>query len=46
MTLKIAQKNDVENLDFKRLLKMGATFALIHILLSVAYLPILIFFSS
>ncbi|MFW9827554.1 MAG: SLC13 family permease [Candidatus Thorarchaeota archaeon] len=46
MTLKIAQKNDVENLDFKRLLKVGATFALIHILLSVAYLPILIFLSG
>ncbi|MFW9988562.1 MAG: SLC13 family permease [Candidatus Odinarchaeota archaeon] len=38
MTLKIAQNNAVENLDFKRLLKVGAIFALIHIFLSIVYL--------
>jgi Na+/H+ antiporter NhaD/arsenite permease-like protein len=46
MTLKIAQNHDVENLNFRRLLKVGATFAIIHILLSIGYLSLLsIFFS-
>ncbi|MBN1802655.1 MAG: hypothetical protein JW891_14180 [Candidatus Lokiarchaeota archaeon] len=44
MTLKIAQNNGVENLDFKRLLKTGASFAILHILLSILWLPILILF--
>ncbi|MGV9173885.1 MAG: SLC13 family permease, partial [Promethearchaeia archaeon] len=44
MTLKIAQKNNVENLNFKRLLKTGATFAGIHILFSMGYLFLLTFF--
>jgi len=44
MTLKIAQNNAVENLNFKRLLKVGATFAIIHIILSIGYLSILVFF--
>ncbi|TFG01226.1 MAG: hypothetical protein EU542_07325 [Promethearchaeota archaeon] len=43
MTLKIAQKNDVENLNFKILLKYGAMFAFIHIILSIGYLFILVF---
>ncbi|MFX0132447.1 MAG: SLC13 family permease [Candidatus Hodarchaeota archaeon] len=42
MTLKIAQDNDVENLNFKRLFKMGLTFAIFHILLAVGYLFILV----
>ncbi len=46
MTLKIAQNNDVENLNFKRLLKVGATFAIIHIILSIGYLALLSFFFS
>ncbi|UCC18826.1 MAG: hypothetical protein JSV62_12050 [Promethearchaeota archaeon] len=46
MTLKIAQNNNVENLNFKRLLKVGATFAIIHIVLSIAYLPLLLLFSG
>jgi Na+/H+ antiporter NhaD/arsenite permease-like protein len=41
MTLKIAQDNGVENLNYKRLLKLGATFAIIHILFSIAYLFLL-----
>jgi Na+/H+ antiporter NhaD/arsenite permease-like protein len=46
MTLKIAQNHDVENLNFRRLLKVGATFAIIHIILSIGYLSLLsIFFS-
>ncbi len=44
MTLKIAQNNDVENLNFKRLLKVGATFAAIHIILSIGYLSLLSIF--
>ena len=44
MTLKIAQKNNVENLNFKRLLKSGATFAGIHILFSMGYLVLLTLF--
>lgn len=46
MTLKIAQNNDVENLNFKRLLKVGATFAIIHIILSIGYLSLLTLFYS
>ncbi|TFF90276.1 MAG: hypothetical protein EU548_03850 [Promethearchaeota archaeon] len=38
MTLKIAQNNAVENLNFKRLLKVGATFAVIHVAFSIGYL--------
>ncbi|MDX1797188.1 MAG: SLC13 family permease [Candidatus Lokiarchaeia archaeon] len=44
MTLKIAQNNDVENFSFKRLLKVGATFAIIHIILSIGYLSLLSLF--
>lgn len=46
MTLKIAQKNEVENLGFKRLLKVGATFALIHIGFSIGYLALLVLFTG
>ena len=42
MTLKIAQDNDVENLSYKRLFKMGFIFALLQILLAVGYLFILV----
>ncbi len=41
MTLKIAQNNAVENLGFKRLLKNGASFALLHIALSIGFLFII-----
>ncbi|MFX0059739.1 MAG: SLC13 family permease [Candidatus Hodarchaeota archaeon] len=44
MTLKIAQNHEVENLNFKRLLKVGAFFAVIHIILSIGYLFILSLF--
>ena len=46
MTLKIAQKSGVENLNFKRLLKVGATFAIIHIVLSIGYLFLLTLFTG
>jgi Na+/H+ antiporter NhaD/arsenite permease-like protein len=46
MTLKVAQDSGVENLSYKRLLKSGAIFALIHIGCSLLYLIILIPFTS
>jgi Na+/H+ antiporter NhaD/arsenite permease-like protein len=46
MTLKVARDNGVENLDYKRLFKMGALFAIIHLLFSMLYLLFLIPFSS
>ncbi|MFX1260031.1 MAG: SLC13 family permease [Promethearchaeota archaeon] len=42
MTLKIAQNNNVENLNFKRLLKTGSIFAFLHIVLSIGYLYLLV----
>jgi len=42
MTLKVAQDSGVENLSYKRLLKSGAIFALIHIGCSLLYLILLI----
>ena len=38
MTLKVAQDSGVENLNYKRLLKVGAIFASIHIAFSLLYL--------
>ncbi|MFX1496053.1 MAG: SLC13 family permease [Promethearchaeota archaeon] len=46
MTLKVARDNDVENLNYRRLLKMGAIFATIHLLCAMLYLVILIPFSG
>ncbi|MFX0058916.1 MAG: SLC13 family permease [Candidatus Hodarchaeota archaeon] len=46
MTLKVARDNGVENLDYKRLLKMGALFAIIHLLFSMLFLVFLIPFSG
>jgi Na+/H+ antiporter NhaD/arsenite permease-like protein len=42
MTLKIARDSGVENFSYKRLLKMGAIFALIHIGIAILYLSILV----
>jgi len=42
MTLKISRDSGVENFSYKRLLKMGALFALIHIGISILYLLILV----
>ena len=44
MTLKIAQDSGVENFNYKRLLKNGGAFALIHIAVSIVYLLILTLF--
>ncbi|MFX1316588.1 MAG: SLC13 family permease [Promethearchaeota archaeon] len=41
MTLKIARDSGVDNLNYKRLLKTGATFALIHVGVSAIYLVFL-----
>ncbi|MEJ2294575.1 MAG: SLC13 family permease, partial [Candidatus Lokiarchaeota archaeon] len=46
MTLKIAQNNGVENLNFRRLLKVGATFAIIHVSFSIGYLFLLTIFTG
>jgi len=42
MTLKIAQDSGVVNFDYKRLLKTGGSFALLHIGISILYLLILV----
>ncbi len=42
MTLKIARDSGVDNLNYKRLLKMGALFAFVHLGFSMLYLMILI----
>ncbi len=42
MTLKIAQDKGVENFSYRRLLRTGATFASIHLLLSIGFLFILV----
>jgi Na+/H+ antiporter NhaD/arsenite permease-like protein len=42
MTLKIAEDSGVENLNYKRLFKVGALFALIHIAFSILYVYLLI----
>jgi Na+/H+ antiporter NhaD/arsenite permease-like protein len=45
MTLKIARDSGVENFSYKRLLKVGAIFALIHIGISILYLlPLVLIF--
>ncbi|NVM44790.1 MAG: hypothetical protein HWN79_07720 [Candidatus Lokiarchaeota archaeon] len=45
MTLKVAQDSGVENLGYKRLLKTGAVFAIIHIVSAMGYLFIIILFT-
>jgi len=42
MTLKIVRDSGVENLNYKCLFKMGATFALVHLGLSILFLLILV----
>jgi Na+/H+ antiporter NhaD/arsenite permease-like protein len=45
MTLKVAQDSGVENLGYKRLLKSGFTFAIIHIISAMGFLFILLIFT-
>ena len=42
MTLKIARDSGVENMSYKRLFKMGAAFAFIHLGISIIFLLILV----
>ena len=42
MTLKIAQDKGVENFSYKRLFRTGATFASIHLVISIGFLFILV----
>jgi len=44
MTLEFAKKNKIVDLSYKRLLKVGGTFALLHIVLGIAYLAFIIYF--
>ncbi|UCD00661.1 MAG: hypothetical protein JSV23_07155 [Promethearchaeota archaeon] len=44
MTLKIARDSGVENMSYKRLLKMGGTFALIHLAISIIFLLLVVLF--
>jgi Na+/H+ antiporter NhaD/arsenite permease-like protein len=46
MTLKVARDSGVENMNYKRLFKSGAIFALIHIACALLYLIILTPFTS
>ncbi|MHA1274847.1 MAG: SLC13 family permease [Promethearchaeota archaeon] len=46
MTLKIAQDSGVENLNYKRLLKTGFAFAMLHILASIGFLYLLVVWCS
>ncbi len=45
MTLKVAQDSGVENLGYKRLLKTGFIFALIHLVSAMGFLFILLLFT-
>jgi len=42
MTLKIARDSGVENMNYKRLLRMGALFAFIHLGISIIYVLFLV----
>ncbi len=43
MTLEFAKKNSITDLNYKRLLKVGGLFALLHIFLGIMYLAFFIF---
>ncbi|MHA1728532.1 MAG: SLC13 family permease [Promethearchaeota archaeon] len=43
MTLEIARQNGVHDLSYKKLVKVGGSFALLHILVGIVYLAIIIF---
>ena len=44
MTLQISQEYKVEDLNYKRLFKVGGLFSLFHIVLGIGYLAILVYF--
>ena len=43
MTLELAKRENVEDMNYKKLTKVGGLFALLHIILGIFYLGILIF---
>lgn len=43
MTLEIAREYGVDELNYKKLFKVGGIFALLHIIIGIAYLAILVF---
>ncbi|MGM0468778.1 MAG: SLC13 family permease [Promethearchaeati archaeon] len=43
MTLEISRDNNVKDMSYKRLTKVGGLFALFHILLGVGYLAVIVF---
>jgi len=43
MTLELATKECVPGLNYKRLTKVGSSFALIHVLLAIGYIAIIVF---
>ena len=42
-TLELAKKNKVEDLNYKKLLKVGGSFALLHIILGIIYLAVIVY---
>ncbi|MHA1468529.1 MAG: SLC13 family permease, partial [Promethearchaeota archaeon] len=43
MTLELAKKNGVKDVNYKKLLKVGGLFALLHIILGIMYLAFIIY---
>ncbi|MHA1746860.1 MAG: SLC13 family permease, partial [Promethearchaeota archaeon] len=43
MTLELAQQNNVEDLTYKKLTKVGGSFALLHVVLGIVYLAFIIY---
>jgi Na+/H+ antiporter NhaD/arsenite permease-like protein len=43
MTLELSTKYCVEGMNYKKLLKIGGLFALLHIIIGIVYLGIIIF---
>jgi len=43
MNLEIAEQNGIAGMNYRRLTKVGAAFALIHIILGIGYLVLLIY---
>ncbi|MHA1291575.1 MAG: SLC13 family permease [Promethearchaeota archaeon] len=44
VTLEFAKKNHIHQMNYKRLLKIGGLFALLHIIIGIAYLWFIIYF--
>lgn len=44
MTLQISNENKVQDLNYKRLFKVGGIFSIVHVLIGIAYLTIMVLF--